>query len=291
MRIALATCSKLHSWETDDRPLFAALCALGAEPVAAVWDDPGVRWDQFDACLIRTTWDYCAKHAAFIEWAANVQNVTRLFNPADIVKWNLHKFYLRDLEAQGGDIIPTIWLQRGTNVNLAEIVAAQRWSAGFIKPAIGAAARETHRFTADAGGLSIAQRHIDRLLAREDLLLQPYLRSVECEGEWSAIFIDGEFSHAVRKVPVPGDYRVQDDFGAHDEPTALQPPQLEAARRAVRAVDTHLLYARADFLQGDNGEIFLTELELVEPSLFFRHDHAAADRLAHALRRRIRRDD
>jgi glutathione synthase/RimK-type ligase-like ATP-grasp enzyme len=139
----------------------------------------------------------------------------------------------------------------------------------------------------DAAQLPAAQRHLDRLLAGEDMMVQPYLPSVESLGEVSAVFVDGRFSHAVRKVPVPGDYRVQDDFGASDEPTTLAERELALAGSIMELVESELLYGRADFLRDAAGELRLTELELVEPSMFFRHAPHAARALAEALCRRL----
>ena len=125
------------------------------------------------------------------------------------------------------------------------------------------------------------------MLVNESMLLQPYLRSVETEGELSVIMIDGEFTHAVRKTPVRGDYRVQDDFGGSDEPARLSDDELSLARAIVEKIDVEWLYARVDFLRDHNGELKLSELELVEPSLFFRHCLHAAHRLAASLCRRL----
>ena len=130
-----------------------------------------------------------------------------------------------------------------------------------------------------------AQGHATRLLTSEDLMLQPYLTRVETEGELSAVFIDGQLTHGVRKVPVPGDYRVQDDFGAKDY--LIDFPDVGLARRTMDAAGRGLLYGRADFLIGEDG-LQVTELELVEPSLFFRHCANAADVLADALVRTLR---
>ena len=118
-------------------------------------------------------------------------------------------------------------------------------------------------------------------------MVQPYLASVETHGEVSAIFIDGVITHTVRKCPVPGDYRVQDDFGASDEPFPLSEADLELAHRVVDAVEGDLVYARTDFLRDDDGALRLTELELVEPSLFFRHAPHAAEALVDAVCRRV----
>ena len=275
--LALATCATVPAWEVDDHPFHAALAARGIDARQIIWDDQGADWTAFDAVLIRTTWDYQEKQAAFVAWAEGLR--VPLYNPPDIVRWNTHKSYLRDLEARGVPIIPTEWLDRGTAPDIASLCGRRGWRRAFLKPCVGATARETLRFEA---GDPAAEAHARRLLVNEDLMLQPYLERVETDGELSAIFIDGELTHAVRKVPVAGDFRVQDDFGAKDY--AIEFPDSALARRAVDAVGRKLLYARADFLVADDG-LKLTELELIEPSLFFRHGPGAADRLAEALAR------
>jgi hypothetical protein len=249
--------------------------------------------------LLRTTWDYQDKLPAFRSWVDHVAGCTRLFNPAPVVRWNTHKHYLRDLAAAGAPLAPTRWLARGTVVDVGALVAEAGWSEAFLKPCVGATARETLRFAADERGLAAARAHVARLLPHEDLMLQPFLAPVLTRGEWSAVFVDGAITHCVRKVPVPGDYRVQDDFGASDEPWLPDPDERALAERTMAiacsaggpvpgADGRPLLYGRADFLWNDAGGCVLTELELVEPSLFFRHAPAAAHRLAHALLARLR---
>jgi hypothetical protein len=298
MRLALATRADLPTWEVDDRHLHHALQQLGVPFAQPVWDDPAVDWARFTAVLVRTTWDYQDKLPAFLAWSRRVAAVTRLDNPAAVVAWNTHKHYLRQLEAHGVPLAPTQWLDRGRPVDLAALVRRLGWREGFLKPCVGATARETLRFATDAAGLAAAQAHVDRLLPHEDLMLQPFLGEVLRRGEWSAIFLDGRLSHCVRKIPVPGDYRVQDDFGARDEPylpTAGERGLAEQAMAVVQraggpcpgAAGAPLLYGRADFLWRDDGQCVLTELELVEPSLFFRHAPTAGRTLAMAWLRRL----
>ena len=281
-RIALATQTNLPDWEVDDRPLHAALAARGAEVHHPAWDDPTVAWSGFDAVLIRTTWDYMERRDAYLAWAEQVATVSRLFNPPDVVRWNTHKSYLRDLEARGAALAPTLWFSRGATPDLSALVRERGWARAFLKPQVGASALETLRFTCDPTGLATASAHLQRTLATRDMMLQPYLAAVESEGELSAFFIDGQLSHGVRKVPVPGDYRVQDDFGAHDEPYTFEAED-RALVEGIAALAGPLLYARVDLLRDDGGRLCLNELELVEPSLFFRHAPEAADRLAEAL--------
>ena len=290
MPIALATCVDLPSWEVDDLPLHAALADRGVEVYQPAWDDPAVDWGGFDAVLIRTTWDYMERREQYLRWAEGVAAATPLFNPAEVVRWNTHKSYLRELAGLGAPLAPTVWLDQGAAVTVRQVLEYHHWERAFVKPQVGATARETLRFRADGPGIELAQAHFDRLLPREGLMVQPYLPSIEAEGELSAVFLGGEFSHGVRKVPVAGDYRSQDDFGARDEPWTFDPDELDLADGILRLAERRfgpLLYARVDLLRGADGMLLLNELELVEPSLFFRHGPQAAERLADALLRRL----
>lgn len=299
MRIAVATCSTVPSHEHDDLPLHAALRERGVSVEQPIWDDPAVEWSTYDAVLIRTTWDYQDKLAAFVDWAARVGACVPLFNPAPIVAWNTDKLYLRELETHGVPLAQTAWLDAGQVHDLPTIVRDQGITRGFLKPVVGANARDTLRFDArNPHELEAAEAHLARVSKLTAMMLQPYLSSVERVGEVSAISFDDVLSHAVRKVPVAGDYRVQDDYGAHDEPVALDREQLEICGQTLAALrsiaDTRgwdlalpLLYARVDLLQDDAGRWVLNELEIVEPSLFLRHGPEAAKRLTDTLLHRL----
>lgn len=279
MRIALVTCRELPPSEVDDQFLLDAFADLGVEIAQPAWDDPAVDWSTFDAALIRTAWDYHFHRDAFVAWARRVS--CPLFNAADTVEWNTHKSYLRDLE--GVPVVPTVWLSKDDDI--ARIVAEKGWNEAFLKPAVGATAEGTLRF--DMEGLDRAQSHARTLLTSGDVLLQPFL-PVDTHGERSAIVVDGRVTHCVRKDPVPGDYRVQDDFGGTDVRYDPTEPELALVAAALR-VTGPLLYARVDWLIDSTGVPRLVELELVEPSLFFRHCPTAARRLADALLERLPR--
>jgi glutathione synthase/RimK-type ligase-like ATP-grasp enzyme len=302
MYIGVATCSDLPGWEIDDQPLFDAMEQRGVEYSLVEWDDPEVDWAAFDGILVRTTWDYTEYYRDFLQWIREVSVTTQIFNPPETLLWNAHKSYLRDLEERGIPIAPTVWLERGQYVDITEIFEQTGWTSGFVKPLVGATARGTMRFRADELGLKKAQAHLDELLGVCGVMVQPYLVSVETEGEYSAIIIDGEVTHMVRKVPVAGDYRVQDDHGARDEPCILDEDELDLCHRVCKLVsgnsDWHgewsgqpLLYARVDFLRGQDGNLVLNELELIEPSLFLRHGPQAAGKLVKALQSRLARPE
>ncbi|MEE2908227.1 MAG: hypothetical protein VX527_10415 [Planctomycetota bacterium] len=296
MRLAIATCNTLPEWEVDDAPLHRALEARGVDISHEIWTDPTVDWASYTACLIRTTWDYYDRLEQFLEWAQRVSVQTQLFNPMQTVRWNTCKSYLQDLEAAGLPVIPTEWFEPGDRPELKAVMSNRGWTRGFIKPQVGATASGTMRFETDAHNLQIAQDHLDTLLECQAALVQPYLEQVETLGEWSAIFIDGVWSHAVRKIPVPGDYRVQDDFGASDEPYEPAPSERALAMEVMHARQDHsnwtgeprgqsLLYGRVDMLYSGETPL-INEVELVEPSLFFRHEPDAALRLTEAILQR-----
>ncbi|HYC78535.1 MAG TPA: hypothetical protein VEI02_12985 [Planctomycetota bacterium] len=286
-RVALASQAGLPAWEVDDRPFHAALRARGVEPCQPAWDDPAFRWEECAAVLVRTTWDYVPKATAFAAWADAVARRTRLFNPPEIVRWNLDKRYLRDLEARGAPVLPTTWIEPGAAGAVGDAVRELGVARAFLKPSIGASSSGTLRFATDASGVAAATAHV---AAAPDVafLLQPYLDRVEREGETSLVYFEGRFSHAVRKTPVPGDYRVQDDWGATDAPHAPAADEFAAAEATLGAAlfAEPALYARVDLLRDASGRPRLVELEMIEPSLFFRHAPEAADVFAEAFLRR-----
>lgn len=291
MKIAIATRHNLPDWEQDDQPFFQALTAAGIQHDVVPWDSD-TRWSGYDLCLLRTTWDYQERFEEFTQWIKAVSKHTQLCNPESVIHWNSHKSYLQELEQNGVQIAPSVWLDKGQAYNIKRIMAEKGWQQGFIKPLIGANARECCRFNMDEPGIAKAQAHIDRLIPEEDLVLQPYLSTVESFGETSGIFFNNQFSHGTRKVPMQGDFRVQDDYGASDFPYQLSDAEKTLAGKALTYVcerylppgQDQLLYARIDFLHDADGTPYLNEMELIEPSLFFRHGgKKACDTLVSAI--------
>jgi hypothetical protein len=282
VNIALVSCTNLPGWEVDDKPLIDALQKLGATVQCPAWTD-AIDWNQFDISVIRTTWDYHARKIEFVHWC---KTVPRLFNNAEIVEWNTHKSYLRELEQQRVAIAPTVWIDENEKVDVQEVLQQLGATRGFIKPQVGACASDTLRFNHNE--YEVAQQFINSNL-HQDMMVQPYLESVETEGELTAIFIDSEYTHGVQKIPVKGDYRVQDDFGASDMPYSFTEEEIQMMKQTILAVPNHddLLYARFDYLRDNSGTLVLNELELVEPSLFFRHCPESAEKFANAIINRV----
>ena len=267
-RVALVTCAALPNIYEDERELVPMLAARGVEARAAVWDDPSVAWGAFDAIVIRSTWDYFKKKSEWDAWLARVEGVTRVANAASLVRWNADKRYLRDLEARGVAIVPTVFCEPGARASLASIVAEKGWSRAVVKPAVSGGAFRTHRF--DAQGAAAHEADLAAILATGAALVQPYLEEIERDGEHSLLFFDGDFRFAVRKVPARGDYRVQPEFGGVFERVVPEPWLVERARAVIAACAECVcppLYARIDGVRRDR-DFWLMEAELIEPYLY-----------------------
>jgi glutathione synthase/RimK-type ligase-like ATP-grasp enzyme len=283
-RIAIATCNGYDDLKVDDELLRAALAARGAEAERVVWDDPETEWGGYDLCLLRSTWDYHEKHGEFLAWARRVAAETRLANPADLVAWNSDKAYLRELAEAGVPVVPTVWVERGEEIDAEAVLAERGWEEAVIKPAVDLGAKNLHRVRAGAGE---AEGALAAVLARGAAMLQSFLPSLEAEGELSLIYLDGELSHAVRKRPAPGDFRVQSIWGGTMAPAEPTARDKEIGALALSQLAEPPLYARVDLVTGLDGNPRLIELELIEPNLYLVTHPTAAEALAAAALLRI----
>jgi glutathione synthase/RimK-type ligase-like ATP-grasp enzyme len=245
--------------------------------------------------VLRSCWNFHHRPREFLLWVDEIRerHDGSLRNAPALVRWSVDKRYLQDLRAHGVAIVPTIWVSVGEGEevpNLDALISAQGWTSGaVVKPAISATAHETWRVAPDDGASH--QTRFESLLAKSTsgVMVQPFLREIQEDGEWSLIFLGGDFSHAVVKRPADGDFRVQHDFGGTVErrvPSAslIEDARavLQAAARATSSRVEEILYARVDgIVRG--GALLLMELEVIEPVLFFSHAPGAAARMAELI--------
>ncbi|GGR89554.1 hypothetical protein GCM10010269_30810 [Streptomyces humidus] len=267
-RVALVTYDPRPQAGRDvDLPVLAeALREAGAEADRVFWDDVDVEWASYDLVVIRSTWDYSWRADEFTAWAQKVAAVTRLANPAAVVRWNADKRYLGELAAAGVPTVPTRYFAPGEQAELPD------GGEYVVKPASGAGARYAARYTPD--GHETAVRHLARMHAEGlTAMVQPYVRGIDTGGERALQFFGGRLLHASRKraVLAPGT-AFDAEKVAHPglEPWTPTPAELAVAESALAAVPEapELLYARVDLVDGDDGRPRVMELELVEPNLF-----------------------
>jgi len=287
LRIGIATCDKFPDLSADDQSFSTELVRLRAEAIPAIWDDENVAWANFSCVVIRSCWDYHRKPKEFLAWLDLLeQNNVNVWNPVAALRGNMRKTYLQDLQARGVAVVPTEFLNRGDDAALADILARRNWKSVVVKPDISASSFQTRLVARENAGT--AQNYFRELLNSSGVMVQPFLPEVAMSGEWSFVFIDGEFSHAALKRPKAGDFRVQDDFGGSQVLRTPPPSLLQNAVSIAERIPKPWLYARVDGVELD-GVFTLMELELIEPSLFLLLEPRSAERLARATLRKASR--
>jgi hypothetical protein len=282
-RLALLTCEALPEPDPDEAITLQALAYAGYDVTMLAWDAPSANPGAFDACILRSTWNYIWHVPAFLAWLERAARASRLWNGLDAVRWNLHKRYLSQLEQGGLAVTPTCWYRQGEPAALEE-VQRRGWHDIVIKPAVSAASFATRRFRPHEHAEALA--FLASLLAERDVMIQPYVATVEVGGERSLVWIDGALSHAVVKQP-----RFSADQETVSEALTPTPAERDFAERALALVPgpvrEQLLYARVDVFADGEGGLLLSELELIEPSLFLEQHPPALAALVAAIDRRM----
>lgn len=280
-RIAFVTSSVKPDFADDDIYVADCLTAAGTEVQPLPWDGDATEWNSFDLVVIRSCWNYHHHPEKFIRWIDQMEEQkVNMFNPLKIARWNLHKGYLKDLGSKGVPLPETIWLGKGTEASLSSIMSKKSWDKAVVKPAISATAFNT--FLVDRSEAEGKQAQFESLLKHADLLIQKFMEEVQTDGEWSLIFFNKTFSHAVIKRPAGKDFRVQNDFGGSATHTTPPPFVLTQAEHILTLIDEPLLYARVDGIVSNN-KFLLMELELIEPMLFLEGGNGAARLFADAM--------
>jgi hypothetical protein len=276
--VALVTCLELPEPDPDEELLLEALRQAGIRAELLSWDDSQADPGAFDLCVLRSCWNYYEDPKAFFAWIAAAASCSRVANPANVVRWNLHKRYLQRLEPADVSIIPTAWFEQGQIVDLIATMRARGWDDVVVKPAVSARSFCTQRFRIDQVGEG--QAFLAALVRERDAMVQRYMPAVEGAGEQALVWISGEFTHAVRKSPrfAGGVERVSDALSVSYQEKAI-------ANRALSCVDGELLYARVDVMNDDDGNLLVSEIELMEPSLFLLQCPAALERFVRAIGR------
>jgi hypothetical protein len=274
-KVAILTTDHLEEFFVYDRLLQTPLKNLGWELSEVSWHAKNHNWDQYDAVVVRSTWDYQAHCEDFLACLQVIDNSSAvLCNSMSLIEWNISKRYLKELENKGVPIIPTLWADELQEHHFAAAFAKFDCDEIVIKPYISANADGTYRLTPAQTTeqlSSIMQEYKDR-----SAMIQPFLTSILEEGEYSLFYFNSQYSHAICKQPAKGDFRVQEEHGG--QLTSIEPSRamFTIAEQTIDALPEEALYARVDIVSL-HGELMIIEVELIEPSLYFNMNEASAE--------------
>ena len=269
----------------DDAELERALQARDLSTLRVAWDDPSMDWSAPRLLLIRSVWDYFERYPEFSDWLNRVSAHPNIVNAPETLRWNIDKHYLADLQARGVHIPPTHFIETGSTTTLKELHEQTGWTETVIKPCVSAGGYHTYRLNPD--NLEEYEAVFQEVIAKQAMMLQPFLNFVVETGEYSLMCFGGKYSFAVKKIAKSGDFRVQDNYGGTVHPYEPTPEEIAFAEASVAAVSPQPVYARVDIIRDNEGQLALAELELIEPELWLRMHPPAADAFADAIARAL----
>lgn len=254
-----------------------------------IWSDPKVNWQEYALLLIKSPWDYFDRYAEFKTWCNKIQEIgIPTLNTMETILWNSDKWYLKDIQDKGFPIVPTHFLKRKELLNLAGYFKEFNTDTLVIKPTVSGGAKNTLKLNQRT--LKEEEVKVRGWLEEEDFMVQPFLEEVAKTGEYSYIFFNGRFSHAVLKSPKKGEFRVQHFFGGEIHSITPTESELGYTQQIVDTFAKGTLYARVDGVWKE-GVFYLMELELIEPYLFLFTTENALENYKMAIWERLKKKD
>ena len=263
----------------EDEWVINALKEKNLSVVKKDWNDSIFDWETTRSILFRSTWDYFDKFELFKKWFNKTKNKCLMINSTETIEWNIDKHYLLDLQEHQIPIPNSEFIKRGSSIDLSLLMQKKNWNEIVVKPTISGAAKNTYRLKKE----EIIQfgPTWEKLIYKEDFIVQEFQNNVITEGEVAMIVIGGKFTHAVLKKAKEGDFRVQDDFGGSIAIYNPSEEMVKLAEKCTRILTPIPSYARVDIIWDNLRELAVSELELIEPELWFRLNPNAAQKLAH----------
>ncbi|NGP86787.1 ATP-grasp domain-containing protein [Fodinibius halophilus] len=278
-RCAFLSMDNLDDFEVYDELLYEPLKNRGWEVDEVSWRNEETDWDQYDAVIIRTPWDYQDAPKAFIEVLKDIDASSAILeNSLDTVKWNIDKRYLQDLHRDGIEIVPTLWKDEFHKEQLPSFFDELETDEIVVKPTISAGADNTYWIKQK--NQSEYLEELAEVFEDRPFLVQPFMQNIVEEGEFSVFFFGDTYSHTILKTPKTDDFRVQEEHGGRLNKVEPEKSLLTIARKTLNNITPLPLYTRADYVRTAKNSFALMELELIEPSLYFNMDPESPERFA-----------
>lgn len=284
MKIAIVSYKKEEKFalgvsNDEDMDLIDFLTRKGLNVVLSIWTDENVDWSGFDVAIIKSPWDYHNHLKEFLVWLDKIDSLgVKVLNPPEVIKWNSHKSYLKDIIQTGLPVIPAEYLEKGSAFD-SRFFDLFNTETLVVKPCISAGAQNT--MTVNKYNLKKRMEEIRLLLQERDYMVQPFVEEIK-NGEWSFLFFNGKYSHCSLKTPKQGDFRVQHYHGGSISYPRPNPIHIEQAGAYLRTLSQPTLYARVDGVVINNS-FELMELELIEPYLFLNANNNLLENYYQAL--------
>lgn len=277
----------LQNFFTYDKLLFKPMNDAGWTVEEISWRNEKIDWNDFNAVIVRSTWDYQNDPENFIEVLETINNSkAHLENNLELIKWNMNKKYLYDLEQKNIRIVKTIWEKSFDENKLESYFSLLNSAEIIIKPNISANADNTFRLTQN--NLANYSEIFKQIFMQKEYMIQPFMKNIVAEGEYSLFFFNGQYSHCILKKPKEKDFRVQEEHGGTIVSVVPSQNQISICKNIIMQLTEVPLYARIDLVRAEDNNFELMELELIEPSLYFNMDNQSPIRFTEAFLDKIK---
>ena len=285
MKIAYITYENTGKYESsvenEDELLLQFLKENGLPLEEEKWSDKNVNWSAYEYAILKSPWDYFDRFAEFNDWLNHLENLgIKLLNPYSIIRWNSDKHYLSDISESGLKTVATQFCEQNSLPKLSDFFDYFDTNELVIKPTVSGGSKNTFRFTKEKA--HEIEKMVHPFLKEEAFMVQPFIKEIASEGEWSFLFFNGVFSHALLKTAKSGDFRVQHYLGGGIHPRKADQEQIRIAQQYVTQFAKGCLYARVDGVYVD-GVFQLMELELIEPFLYLLAEKKGYDNYHRAI--------
>jgi glutathione synthase/RimK-type ligase-like ATP-grasp enzyme len=265
----------------EDRLIAAELRLLGLSCKRVAWDT-NTDLSCFKYILFRTTWNYFEKLDKFILFLKTWNKKVGFINPYKHIMWNLDKKYLLDFQKAGINIPETIIVNQNQKSLLKDICQEQNWKDVIVKPCMSAGGWET--YLVKNYDIHNFEPQFAKLIKTQNMMIQVFQKNILSFGEVSLMMIGQKFSHAVIKKVKRGDFRVQDDYGGTVESYSPSSRLILFANNIMQNLSFKPTYARIDVILDNNHQFALSELELIEPEMWFRFSPSSSKNLAFSIK-------
>lgn len=283
--IGILTCTGLEEYKKADHALIALWNAQKVPAEQVIWNQPTKDWKQYRAIIVLSTWDYFRGNLKkFLKVLQEIHSAgVPLFNSLETIEWNCTKNYLKELREKGISIIETIWLSKSDLPNIAKLAKEKKWKEYILKPTVSAGGFSTHRIKEGDAFDAIIDKCKD---IDSDWMLQPFMEEIIKQGEWSFIFIGGEYSHAVLKKPTAGNFLVQPFNGGWIDNKLPEPWMIAQAHDIVKATKQDTLCARIDAIY-QGTKCLVMEIEMIEPDLYSQYNKECIGKLFSTIEKKL----
>jgi glutathione synthase/RimK-type ligase-like ATP-grasp enzyme len=288
----------------EDMALIRAMRRLGHRATRISIQDYDFDWNTTKMVVIRSAWNKYYYIEDYWRFLHEMDQSTILVNPLDVILWQADKAnYLRQLHEAGINIPRTVHIgpdqvdlddkEGPTEEDMKKIQRELGCTDIIMKPQSGNGGIGVRLYPDEEDTLD--QFFVIVWEGEEVALFQCYQERIETNGERGIVFVGGEVSHGILKMPRQDSYMVNTDFGGTWSIYDPTPQEVDFAKNVANKIyeiaGKMPAYLRVDVIDDNDGNLALMELAAGTANLYLERRPQAAEFLALYLDQLLREQE